>query len=152
MEMFTIRTYGILINANHEVLISDERRFGLEFTKFPGGGLTYGEGTVEALKREFKEECGVEIDIIRHVYTTDFFVKSAFNDKQVIGVYYQVSTCETIQRQFSTQRFDFKIDSDVNQVFRWIPVDQLQPHQLTFDTDRMAWRWFMSEKSHGFKF
>jgi len=32
----------------------------MQFSKFPGGGLEYGEGLIEGLKREFVEECNVE--------------------------------------------------------------------------------------------
>ena len=31
------------------------------------------KGLIEALKREFMEECNAEIEIIKHFYTTDFF-------------------------------------------------------------------------------
>jgi|SRR5690606_27996083 len=151
MDVFTIRVYGILTNDKQEVLISDEREAGLEFSKFPGGGLEYGEGTLEGLKREFNEECGVEIDVLHHIHTTDFFVKSAFNDKQVIGIYYLVKTDETLRGRFSGQRFDFIKNREIDQVFRWVPIGQLCESELTFEMDRAAWRQFMSENSHGFK-
>lgn len=35
---FNIRVYGILINKQNEVFVTDEYRMGLTFTKFPGGG------------------------------------------------------------------------------------------------------------------
>jgi 8-oxo-dGTP diphosphatase len=43
--MFTIRVYGILLNTNKQVLVSDEHIRGNYYTKFPGGGLELGEGT-----------------------------------------------------------------------------------------------------------
>lgn len=152
MDTFTIRVYGFLINDTNEVLISDERESGLEFSKFPGGGLEYGEGVLEGLKREFNEECGVEIEILRHIYTTDFFVKSAFNNNQVIGIYYLVRPDGTLRGRFSGKRFDFEDGRDLDQVFRWVPIDQLGEEGLTFEMDRVAWRMFMSEKSHGLEF
>ncbi len=90
MYPFNVRVYGLLMNADNEILISDEREYGMSFTKFPGGGLEFGEGLIDGLKREFVEECNVEVEVTSHFYTTDFFVKSAFNDSQIISVYYMV--------------------------------------------------------------
>jgi ADP-ribose pyrophosphatase YjhB (NUDIX family) len=90
MHQFNVRVYGLLINDHNEILISDEQEYGMQFAKFPGGGLEHGEGLIDGLKREFVEECNVEIEIIRHFYTTDFYIKSAFNDSQIISVYYLV--------------------------------------------------------------
>ena len=54
--MFNIRVYGILINEQKQVLVSDEFIRGNYYTKFCGGGLEKGEGTIDCLKREFIEE------------------------------------------------------------------------------------------------
>lgn len=75
---FIIRVYGILINENKEVLLSDEYYKGVKITKFPGGGLNYGEGTIDCLKREALEEFGQPIEVIEHFYTTDFFKNHFF--------------------------------------------------------------------------
>ena len=53
---FNLRVYGLLINELNQVLISDENRNGFAFTKFPGGGMEFGEGFKETLIREFQEE------------------------------------------------------------------------------------------------
>src|SRR3954471_3109968 len=87
--MFNIRVYGILIGENKQVLVSDEFIRGDYFTKFPGGGLEFGEGTRDCLKREFKEETGLAITVGEHIYTTDYYQVSAFNKKdQIISIYY----------------------------------------------------------------
>ena len=71
---FIIRVYGIVLSKKEEVLVTDEFQVGMKMTKFPGGGLHFGEGTIECLQREFIEECnGQEIENIRHFYTTDFY-------------------------------------------------------------------------------
>ena len=77
--MFNIRVYGVLINEKKQVLLSDEFIRGKYYTKFPGGGLESGEGTRDCLKREFKEEMDLEVQIEDHIYTTDYFQMSAFN-------------------------------------------------------------------------
>ncbi len=70
--MFNIRVYGILTNVKKQVLISDEFIRGNYYSKFPGGGLESGEGTRDCLKREFKEEMNLNVEIGEHIYTTDF--------------------------------------------------------------------------------
>lgn len=133
---FNVRVYGILINANNEVLISDEQEYGMRFSKFPGGGLEYGEGLPDGLKREFMEECNTEVEVTGHFYTTDFFVKSAFNDSQIISVYYMVKAVSRLNFTTKTTVFDFDGDGDILQSFRWVKLTDLKSSELTFPTDK----------------
>src|SRR5205814_1485749 len=95
--MFNIRVYGILINDKKQVLVSDEYIRGNYYTKFPGGGLEFGEGTRDCLKREFKEEMNLEVEVGDHIYTTDFYQMSAFNSlHQIISIYYYAKALEPI--------------------------------------------------------
>src|ERR1700760_1317874 len=107
MYPFNVRVYGILINDANQVLISDEQEYGFRFTKFPGGGLEPGEGLIDGLKREFVEECNLRVEVLSHFYTTDFFVKSAFNDSQVISIYYMVKNLGELTFPIKTKVFDF---------------------------------------------
>jgi ADP-ribose pyrophosphatase YjhB (NUDIX family) len=72
MLPFNIRVYGLLVNDLGQVLVSDECRNGYSFTKFPGGGLEFGEGFKEALKREFIEELNLSVDVGNLFYFNDF--------------------------------------------------------------------------------
>ena len=136
MYQFNVRVYGLLINDNDEILLSDEHEYGIDFTKFPGGGLEYGEGLTEGLKREFIEECNTRIVVIDHFYTTDFFVKSAFNDSQIISVYYLVKAISKLDITIKTKPFDFDGEGEILQSFRWIKVKDLRPAEFTFPIDR----------------
>jgi 8-oxo-dGTP diphosphatase len=135
-KFFNVRVYGILINDNNEILISDEQEYGMRFSKFPGGGLEYGEGLTDGLKREFIEECNTEVEIINHFYTTDFFVKSAFNDSQIISVYYVVKAVSDLNFVTKTTIFDFDGEGDVLQSFRWVNLKDLTTNELTFPIDK----------------
>jgi 8-oxo-dGTP diphosphatase len=133
---FNVRVYGLLINNSNEILISDEQEYGMRFTKFPGGGLEQGEGLIDGLKREFIEECNLEIEVISHFYTTDFFVKSAFNDSQIISIYYTVRNSAPINLAIKTKVFDFDGEGDVLQAFRWVKVADLKEGDFTFPIDK----------------
>lgn len=134
MSYFNVRVYGLLINSQNQVLLSDESEYGQCFTKFPGGGLELGEGLIDALKREFVEECNAEIGVTGHFYTTDFYEKSSFNDSQVISIYYLVKAIQPLQLPFKTKVFDF--DENSNQSFRWVELAALTANDVTFKTDK----------------
>ncbi len=136
MYQFNVRVYGLLINELNQILISDEQEYGMQFSKFPGGGLEYGEGLIDGLKREFVEECNVEVEILSHFYTTDFFVKSAFNESQVISVYYIVRNLSPLNLMFKTVQFDFDGEGEILQSFRWIGLSDLTEDDVTFPTDK----------------
>ena len=136
MSCFNVRVYGLLINEYQEILVSDEQEYGMQFTKFPGGGLEYGEGMTDGLKREFVEECNAEVEVLSHFYTTDFFVKSAFNDSQIISVYYVVRNIEPLELNFKTEVFDFDGEGDVLQAFRWVKLSELREDDFTFPIDK----------------
>lgn len=136
MRHFNIRVYGILKHENR-VLVSDEYIKGNNITKFPGGGLEYGEGTIDCLKREFKEELNIEVDVLSHFYTTDFFVASAFStNSQVISVYYIVKPIEELNITTSKKKFDFKEKKEGAQSFRWVNSDSISENDFTFVIDK----------------
>ncbi|MEP6712577.1 MAG: NUDIX domain-containing protein, partial [Ferruginibacter sp.] len=106
--MFNIRVYGILINEQQQVLVSDEFIRGQYITKFCGGGLEQGEGTIDCLKREFLEEMNLAVEVTSHLYTTDFYQQSAFNPAhQLISIYYYVNALEAITVPLRTAPFQF---------------------------------------------
>ena len=69
--MFNLRAYGVFINDQNKILVSDEYIHGEYFTKFPGGGVELGEGTRDCLVREFQEEMNLRIEVLEHIYTTN---------------------------------------------------------------------------------
>ncbi len=108
MHRFNLRVYGILVNEKRQVLVSDEYIRGGYYTKFPGGGLEFGEGTRDCLRREFLEEMNLRVEPGDHIYTTDYFQMSAFNpEHQIISIYYYVTALEEIKVPLREKLFDF---------------------------------------------
>ena len=144
--MFNLRVYGILINEKNEVLVSDELIRGSYITKFPGGGLEFGEGTLDCLKREFKEEMNLEIETGPHIYTTDFFQQSAFNPQhQIISIYYYAKALEDIKVPLSDKPFAFTENQmelykerQMIESFRFIPLAQLKEADLSLPIDKIV--------------
>jgi 8-oxo-dGTP diphosphatase len=132
---FNVRVYGILIEDDC-VLVSDEYIKRNKVTKFPGGGLEFGEGTRDCLIREFKEELDLDIDVTEHFYTTDFYVASAFDtNSQVISIYYIVTA--TGEANFATSTSPHNYESKEGaQSLRWIAVDKLKENDFTLIIDR----------------
>lgn len=143
---FNVRVYGLLVNERAEILISDEQEYGKRFSKFPGGGLEYGEGLRDALIREYQEECFVDVAVLEHVYTTDFYEHSYFNDSQIISIYYKVINTTPFRLNFKERAFDFDTEEgDVFQSFRWVKINEMKKEDLTFKTDRIAFDTFIEQ-------
>jgi ADP-ribose pyrophosphatase YjhB (NUDIX family) len=146
MERFNIRVYGILINEQKQLLVSDEFIRGNYYTKFPGGGLEFGEGTRDCLKREFIEELDLTIEVLEHLYTTDFYQESAFRPgDQIISIYYMVKPLELIKARLSTKQFDFDEQQLLRyeqtrevETFRFINWEDVSEESVTLPIDRVV--------------
>ncbi|HUQ65850.1 MAG TPA: NUDIX domain-containing protein [Flavitalea sp.] len=156
--MFNIRVYGIMINEQQQLLVSDEYIRGSYYTKFPGGGLEFGEGTRDCLKREFMEEMGLNVEVGDHIYTTDFFQISAFNpEHQIISIYYFAKALEPITCSIRTSVFDFDNNqlevyakTGETETFRFIDLDKLTPDSVTLPIDKTVVNMLLNDFSKTF--
>lgn len=140
MQQFTIRVYGLLIHNRH-VLVSDELIRGQRITKFPGGGLEFGEGMKDCLIREIREEIGVDAFGLEHFYTTDFFQQSAFHSTpmQVVSVYYRYKVPDVYLIPVVGAPFTAIQGPGDAEVFRWLALDKSVEEDLSLPIDRVVW-------------
>jgi len=134
---FIIRVYGIFINHHNEILLSDEFMLDTKMTKFPGGGMNFGEGPIDCLKREAMEEMNQKIEIIDHFYTTDYYQPAFFYENhQLISIYYLSKLIEPVKFKVSTKPFDFTELKNGNMSFRWKKISELSEEEITFPIDK----------------
>lgn len=142
--MFNVRVYGILINDENQILVSDEYIRGKFYTKFPGGGLEQGEGTRDCLKREFKEEMNLNVEVLEHLYTTDYFQESAFNPRdQIISIYYFVKALEPIRfhltnskNEFTEEQLNIYKQTSQIETFRFIDLENFSEEDVSLPIDK----------------
>lgn len=146
MSRFNVRVYGILVNDRKQILVADEFIRGKYYTKFPGGGLEFGEGTRDCLRREFMEEMSLKVEVKDHIYTTDYFQLSGFNpDHQIISIYYAVHPLEEIRVPLRNKVFDFDegqltVYEQAGEVetFRFIDWDDFSEESVTLPIDKVV--------------
>lgn len=107
---------GILRDDDACVLIAE--RLGdsafVDLWEFPGGKIEAGEAPEEALRRELKEELGIEIVSFAHFQC----IRHDYADRQVLIDFFLVS-------QWLGQPLGLQ-----GQGLRWIPIEQLQEEVL----------------------
>lgn len=99
-------TKGIIFKDNKILLItkSDKEDMNPNTIDIPGGRLEYGEKPEDSLKREIKEETGLEIDIIKPSRCWTFIKKE--ENFQLVGVTFY---CEFVsgEEKLSGEHTDF---------------------------------------------
>jgi len=131
---FNVRVYGICLQDG-KLLVNEELIKGRQVIKFPGGGLELGEGTIDGLRREWKEELNLDIEVLGHYYTTDFFQQSAFNNTQVISIYYLVKA------DVSAELTNLVADERSY----WMPLSELTETTFTLPIDAVVGKMLMND-------
>lgn len=151
IKHFNLRVYALIENEQGSILLSDEYMLDTLMTKFPGGGMHFGEGPADCLRREAMEEFGQPLEITSHFYTTHFFQPTLFyDDHQLISIYYRARFTEPLRFRISETPFDFPAKINGSQSFRWVDPGRLKEEELTFPIDRYVVRMLQNTDIQGF--
>lgn len=125
VDKINIRVYAICLNEKNELMALDEGYAGEKLIKLPGGGLEFGEGTLDCLHREFAEELNLKINVVDHFYTQEDFLVSRFREnEQLLTIYYRIDITNLHELEI--------LDSSIENV-KWISLHEEDPLQLPID-------------------
>ena len=125
IDKINIRVYAIYLNEKNELMALDEGYAGEKLIKLPGGGLEFGEGTIECLHREFAEELNLKIEVLEHFYTQEDFLVSRFREnEQLLTIYYTVNILNVEELNI--------LDDSIENV-KWVSLHEENPLPLPID-------------------
>ena len=90
---------------------------------FPGGKLDIGEHHDEGLKREVREECGLEVRVTRPFFVAEWRPKIPGEELQIIGIFFKCTTEDAKVALESSYDDAQWIDPAKHRQFDLIPVN-----------------------------
>jgi ADP-ribose pyrophosphatase YjhB (NUDIX family) len=110
---------GVAIHDGHVLLT---RASNFWFT--PGGRVEMGEPAVAALRREMREELGVEVEVGRLLWVVENFFQHDGTPTQELALMFLITLppgCALLDTQYEHRC----VDAGVPMTFGWFPLDRL---------------------------
>lgn len=112
---------AIILNENNEVLIvqessKDPTRSHIGKWDLPGGRLEFGEDPVEGLKREIKEEVGLEVEIEKPVDISYWMPKKNEEEWYIVALF---MICKPLSTEVKISNFE-------HEAFKWSSLHDLE--------------------------
>jgi len=108
---------GLIINQKGEILLCKSYKWS-NLWIVPGGHIEYGETIEKAIKREVKEEVGLDIKIKKILFTQELIEPKDYCKKRHFI---------SLQCVCSAENNNVKIDDDEIQDYKWVdPEDGLK--------------------------
>lgn len=120
--------YAVIVENNQILMV----RTNNDKWYFPGGGANVGESLHDALKREAREELGVEVEVGELLYADDmiYYHEPAAKAAHLIRLFYK---CRPLTREFHFQDAE---ERDDFLAIDWVALDNLNPSEFLPSTLR----------------
>ena len=131
VRRFSHRVVGVCVDDGHVLL---HRAESDDFWSLPGGRVELMEPSAAALRREFREELGVDVAIRRLLWVVENFFGTAPAEVHELGLYYLVALVD--RPDLGDKLASIHGIEDVGPavsaplIFRWFPLDALSSLRL----------------------
>lgn len=130
---FSYRVAGLAVQDG-KLLV--QRAKGDEGFSVPGGHVAFGETTAETLRREFREELGLDVEVGELAAVGEVFFDWD-GPCQQIGLYYRVELpggpWEGVRHGFDNYG---QVREEID--FLWVPVEKIQRGEVLFYLPQLA--------------
>jgi len=133
---FSHRTVGVAVHDGHVLL---HRAESDDFWALPGGRCELLEPAGEALRREMKEELGVDVRVERLLWVIENFFEWHDTAHHELGLYFLMDLGPDF-RHYDVRELFVGDEEGLRLIFRWFPVDRLRavPLHPTFLREALA--------------
>jgi 8-oxo-dGTP diphosphatase len=119
--MIRVNIAAAIVRENQILAIEYDDESGLHYN-LPGGGVEESETLDEAVKREVREEAGVEVEVGRLLIVWEYVPakeNSRYGTQHKVGLIYE-ATLKPDQEPDTTHRYDAHQTG-----VRWLPLERL---------------------------
>lgn len=122
---FNFRVGAVIIMNNKLLLVSNKNA---PYYYSIGGRVKYNETCEEAVKREVREELGIELEIDRPLYFEEKFFDEKVTGEHFheIGVYYLMKINDRLPEPFCSS----VTENGDKEYLEWIPIDELNKYTV----------------------
>lgn len=124
-KQFNHRVVGVAI---HEGQVLLHRAEWEDFWSLPGGRVELLEASPDALRREMREELGIEIEVDRPLWVAENFFQYGGKAFHELGLYFLISFPHD-SPLYHTASFEGN-EADVPLLFQWFPLAALSGMRL----------------------
>ncbi|MBE8540406.1 NUDIX domain-containing protein [Geoglobus acetivorans] len=123
---FNYRVVGIVFNRDYVLLHRAEED---DFWALPGGRVELLEPSKNALKREMREELGVEARVDRLIWVAETFFRDGGTLLHELGLYYLVELpedCSLYRKRRFWGKEHVEGEKEIRLIFEWFSLDELE--------------------------
>lgn len=128
-HVFNFRVAGILF---HDGRVMVHRSLRDDYYAFPGGRVEPGEDTAATVVREFQEEIGLDVEVVRLLWVNENFFTHDRKSFHELGFYYLLKAREEAAVPTGDVFHSIELGEDGRPTmeFRWVEVEKATDMEL----------------------